>query len=62
MALCMIDNLHKVIKLMEALVQVPELVANNLLEAVIPLTKISHSIRDHLILLLRKALYSRYTT
>lgn len=60
MPLCMVENSHHVIKLMESLVQIPEIVANNLLEAIIPLTKMSHTIRDQLILLLRKALYSRY--
>lgn len=61
MPLSMLENLSCVYELMEALVQIPASTANDLLDAVIPLTKISPSIRDHLIILLRKALYSRIT-
>lgn len=59
MALLMIENVSSTVSLMEALVQVPGQVASDLLDAVIPLAKLSHTIRDQLILLLRKALYSR---
>lgn len=59
MALVMLENLTSTIGLMEVIVQVNVSVANDLLDAIIPLTKLSHTIRDQLILLLRKALYSR---
>lgn len=59
MSLIMLENQSGVIELVEYLVQVPGPVANNLLDAILPLTKVSPTIRDHLILLLRKALYSR---
>ncbi|KAF2901837.1 hypothetical protein ILUMI_04348 [Ignelater luminosus] len=61
MSLIMLENQSCIIELVEYLVQVPGPVANNLLDAILPLTKVSPTIRDHLILLLRKALYSRIT-
>lgn len=57
----MIENLSCVIELMEALLQIPPTPANDLLNAIIPLTKISPTIRDQLIILLRKALYAPAT-
>jgi Fanconi anemia group I protein len=45
---------------MEGLIQMPGHNAQQLLDAIIPLTKVSPTIRDHFILLLRKALYSRF--
>ncbi|KAJ8983001.1 hypothetical protein NQ317_014296 [Molorchus minor] len=59
--LLVLENQSCIVELMESLVQVPANVANQLLDAVIPLAKISPTIRDHLIILLRKALYSRVT-
>lgn len=61
MPLSMIENLSCVTELMETLVQIPASTANDLLDAIIPLTKISPTIRNHLIILLRKALYSTIT-
>ncbi|KAG5900127.1 hypothetical protein JTB14_012800 [Gonioctena quinquepunctata] len=57
--LLMIENQSCIVELVDSLVQVPGAVANQLLDALIPLTKVSPTIRDHLIILLRKALYSR---
>lgn len=61
MPLSLIENMNRLIELVDILVQVPANVAADLLDAVIPLSKLSHSVRDHLIILLRKALYSRDT-
>lgn len=55
------ENLSCVVQLMEAIIQLPINPASDLLDAIIPLTKLSPTIRDHLIILLRKALYSRST-
>ncbi|KAF5299517.1 hypothetical protein FQR65_LT01100 [Abscondita terminalis] len=60
-SLIMLENQSCVIELLEFLVQVPGPTASHLFDAILPLTKISPTIRDHLILLLRKALYSRTT-
>ncbi|KAJ8921771.1 hypothetical protein NQ315_008396 [Exocentrus adspersus] len=57
--LLMLENQSCIVELMESLVQIPGNVASQLLEALIPLAKVSPTIRDHLIILLRKALYSR---
>lgn len=54
------ENKSCLIELMEALISVSEDCAEIILDIIIPLTKVSPSLRDHLILLLRKALYSRY--
>ncbi|KAF5276046.1 hypothetical protein FQA39_LY00842 [Lamprigera yunnana] len=59
MSLVMLDNQSDIVQLMEYLPQLPGSVANHLFDAILPLTKISPTIRDRLILLLRKALYSR---
>ncbi|KAJ8938554.1 hypothetical protein NQ314_011443 [Rhamnusium bicolor] len=59
--LLMLENQSCIVELMESLVQVPGNVANQLLDALIPITRVSPTIRDHLIILLRKALYSRVT-
>ncbi|KRT83344.1 hypothetical protein AMK59_4329 [Oryctes borbonicus] len=56
-----LENKSCIIELMEALITVPEHNAETILDTVIPLTKVSPTLRDHLILLLRKALYSRST-
>jgi Fanconi anemia group I protein len=61
LTLLMLDNKSKVVSLMEGLIQMPGHNAQQLLDAIIPLTKVSPTIRDHFILLLRKALYSRVT-
>ncbi|KAK4882809.1 hypothetical protein RN001_006128 [Aquatica leii] len=58
MSLIMLENQSCVIELIEYLVQVPGTTASHIFDAVLPLTKISPTIRDHLILLLRKALHS----
>lgn len=55
----MLENKSIIVDLMEGLVQMPANNANLLLDALIPLTKVSPTIRDHFILILRKALYSR---
>jgi hypothetical protein len=60
LTLLMLDNKSKVVSLMEGLIQMPGHNAQQLLDAIIPLTKVSPTIRDHFILLLRKALYSRF--
>ncbi|CAG9823300.1 unnamed protein product [Phaedon cochleariae] len=57
--LLMLENQSCIIELVDGLIQVPGPIANQLLEALMPLTKVSPTIRDHLIILLRKALYSR---
>ncbi|XP_074025799.1 LOW QUALITY PROTEIN: Fanconi anemia complementation group I [Leptinotarsa decemlineata] len=57
--LLMLENQSCIVELVDCLVQVSGPVANQLLDALIPLTKVSPTIRDHLIILLRKALYSR---
>ncbi|KAK5650021.1 hypothetical protein RI129_001050 [Pyrocoelia pectoralis] len=59
MPLIMLENQSCVIKLLEYLVQGPGSTGNLILDAILPLIKISSTIRDHLILLLRKSLYSR---
>lgn len=59
MPLAMLENQSIVVELIEYLLQVSEPVANQLFDAILPLTKISASVRDHLILMLRKALYLR---
>ncbi|XP_018565780.1 Fanconi anemia group I protein [Anoplophora glabripennis] len=59
--LLMLENQSCVVELMESLGQIPGSTANQLLDALIPLTKVSPTLRDHLIILLRKALYSRVT-
>ncbi|GJQ77090.1 FANCI [Trypoxylus dichotomus] len=56
-----LENKSCVLQLMDSLVSVPEYCAEAILDTVIPLTKVSPTLRDHLILLLRKALYSRST-
>ncbi|RZC32682.1 FANCI HD2 domain containing protein [Asbolus verrucosus] len=61
LTLLMLENKSTVVLLMESLVQMPGNNAKQLLDAIIPLTKVSPTIRDHFILLLRKALYSRNT-
>lgn len=57
----MLENLNSIIELMETMLQLPANASNALLDCIIPLTKLSPTIRDHLIILLRKALYSRTT-
>ncbi|CAH0559213.1 unnamed protein product [Brassicogethes aeneus] len=57
--LLMIENQSCIVEMMESLSQMPGPVANQLLDAITPLTKVSPTIRDHLIILLRKSLYSR---
>ncbi|XP_050507093.1 Fanconi anemia group I protein homolog [Diabrotica virgifera virgifera] len=59
MPLLMIENQSCIIELIECLVQVSPHVADQLLDALIPLMKVSPTIRDHMIVYLRKALYSR---
>ncbi|XP_018318528.1 Fanconi anemia group I protein [Agrilus planipennis] len=59
MALTMLENQSCVVELMERLVQVTYPTANALLDALLPIMKLSPTMRDHLILILKKALYSR---
>ncbi|KAK9874973.1 hypothetical protein WA026_005789 [Henosepilachna vigintioctopunctata] len=61
LALILLENQSSVIEIMQDLVQIPGSTAAQLLNAIMPLTKISSTLRDHLILLLRKALYSSKT-
>ncbi|KAL3277410.1 hypothetical protein HHI36_012759 [Cryptolaemus montrouzieri] len=61
LTLILLENQSCVIEIMEDLIQVPGATAIQLLDAIVPLTKVSSTIRDHLILLLRKALYSSKT-
>ncbi|KAK9718765.1 FANCI helical domain 2 [Popillia japonica] len=56
-----LENKSCIVQLMEALVSVPEHCAETILDTVLPLIKISPTLRDHLFLLLRKALFSRST-
>lgn len=55
----MLQNQNYIIELMESLLQIPPVVAFNVLDAIVPLTKVSATIRDQLIIILRKALYYR---
>ncbi|XP_060518299.1 Fanconi anemia group I protein isoform X2 [Cylas formicarius] len=57
--LLMMENQSSIVELTESLVQIPGNVGNQLLDALIPLARVLPSIRDQLILVLRKALYSR---
>uniref|UniRef100_A0A1Y1K0T8 Fanconi anemia group I protein n=1 Tax=Photinus pyralis TaxID=7054 RepID=A0A1Y1K0T8_PHOPY len=59
MPLVMLENQSSIVELLEYLVQGPGSTAKLILSAILPLIKISSTIRDHLILLLRKSLYSR---
>lgn len=59
--LLMLENQSCIVELMDSLVQIPGQVANFLLDALIGLTKVSPTSRDHLIILLRKSLYARST-
>ncbi|XP_072384850.1 Fanconi anemia group I protein homolog [Diabrotica undecimpunctata] len=59
MPLLMLENQSCIIELIDCLVQVSPHVADQLLDALIPLMKVSPTIRDHMIVYLRKALYSR---
>ncbi|XP_050310128.1 Fanconi anemia group I protein [Anthonomus grandis grandis] len=57
--LLMIENQICVTEMMENIMQIPSSVAINLLDALTPLTKVSATLRDQFILILRKCLYSR---
>ncbi|KAH1013955.1 hypothetical protein HUJ04_002869 [Dendroctonus ponderosae] len=57
--LLLLDNQSCVVELIESLMQIPSNIAKHLLDALIPLAKLSAPIRDQLILILRKCLYSR---
>ncbi|CAH1104215.1 unnamed protein product [Psylliodes chrysocephalus] len=59
MPLLMLENQSCIMELIECLVHINTTTANQLLDALIPLTKVSLNIRDHLIIYLRKTLYSR---
>nr|CAI5817017.1 unnamed protein product [Callosobruchus analis] len=56
--LLMLESQSCIVELMDSLMQIPGSTANQLLDALIPITKVSPSLRDHLIMLLKKALYS----
>ncbi|XP_056642069.1 Fanconi anemia group I protein isoform X1 [Diorhabda sublineata] len=60
MPLVMLENQSCIIELIDCLVQLQARVADQLLDALIPLVKVSPNVRDHLIIYLRKALYSRF--
>ncbi|EEZ98882.2 Fanconi anemia group I protein homolog-like Protein [Tribolium castaneum] len=61
LALLMLENKNTIISLMGGLIEIPLTSALLVLDAIIPLTKVSPTIRDHFILLLHKALHSRVT-
>ncbi|CAH2009829.1 unnamed protein product [Acanthoscelides obtectus] len=56
--LLILESQSCIVELMDSLMQIPGSTANQLLDALIPITKVSPSLRDHLIMLLKKALYS----
>lgn len=57
--LVVIDNLPILLRLLDFLGQLPALAARRVISAVLSLVKISNKLRDSLILVLRKALFSR---
>lgn len=59
LAILMLENKSIIVLLMEGLMQMQLNNAIQLLDALIPIAKVSPTIKDHLILLLKKALYSR---
>nr|XP_022920063.1 Fanconi anemia group I protein-like [Onthophagus taurus] len=54
-----LENKGYILQMLESLILCPGNVSEQVLEAVVPLTKPSPTLRDHLILLLRKGLHSR---
>ncbi|KAL1497009.1 hypothetical protein ABEB36_008041 [Hypothenemus hampei] len=57
--LLMLENQKSIIELTENIMQISSDISIQLLQAIMPLIKVSNTIRDHLILILRKCLYSR---
>ncbi|XP_066260512.1 Fanconi anemia group I protein homolog [Euwallacea similis] len=52
-------NQSCILELIESFIQIPSHIATQLIDALMPLTTVSHTIRDQFILILRKSLYSR---
>ncbi|KAF7283340.1 hypothetical protein GWI33_000852 [Rhynchophorus ferrugineus] len=57
--LLLLENQNSLVEVMESIIQISAITANQLLDAIIPLAKVSPTIRDQFILILRKGLYSR---
>lgn len=55
----MLENQCILIHLIEEILELPADISRCIIDAVIPLVKVSPTIRDNLILLLRKALFSK---
>lgn len=60
LTLLMLENKNLITPLIEGVALMPASGAKPLLDAIIPLTKVSPTIRDQYIILLRKALYSKW--
>lgn len=58
LTLTMLENQRIVLQLTEQILQLPAETSRHIIDAIVPLIKVSEVIRDNLILLLRKALYS----
>lgn len=61
LTMTVIDHQKQITTLMEQLLVIPGNAATHVLRAILPLMRISGSIRDSLIMILRKALYRKGT-
>ncbi|GLV41723.1 Fanconi anemia complementation group I [Carabus blaptoides fortunei] len=59
LTLTMLENQTIIIQLIEQILIIPGLSSRHIINSILPLIKVSLTIRDNLILILRKALYSR---
>lgn len=55
----MVENENELVGMLEFLSQLPSSLAQRIVTALVPLIQISTRLRDYLILVLRKALFSR---
>lgn len=59
-ALITLENYNYILELVASLIQISSNKGTQVVEAITPLTRVSMVFKDQLILILRKALFSRY--